>query len=111
VIDVPGYRAPTQAMVRGASGSAGTWQFRQNPTGEIVNKPWYIAQVLTGPLNVVASVASVHAAERGVRPSTARTFDIGTLYTAVAGMLNLLVIMDSIYLGSRATAAGATESA
>jgi hypothetical protein len=109
VVDVPGYRPPPVSAVRGAEdssgGVSGTWHFQENPTGEIINKPWYIAQALAGPVNVVASVASVAAAERGVRPSTARTFDIGTLYTAVAGMLNLLVIMDSVYLGSRRAAA------
>ena len=33
--------------------------------------------------------------------STARIFDIGTLYTAVAGMLNLLVIIDATYRSTR----------
>jgi hypothetical protein len=98
VVDVPGYRPPNAIEGREATGS---WQFTDNPSAEIINKPWYIAQVLAGPLNIVASVASVASAERGVHASTARTFDIGTLYTAVAGMLNLLVIMDSVYLSTR----------
>lgn len=69
---------------------------------EVRGKPWSIAQVMTGPLGVVSGAASVWAAgpdaqsgqPHGVR-SHARVNEIGTLYTAVAGMLNLLAILDA----------------
>ncbi|MGC4034072.1 MAG: hypothetical protein QM754_20515 [Tepidisphaeraceae bacterium] len=97
VIDVPGY-APDgqQKMVRYANTGVQVWAVKANPTGEIMNKPWYIAQTLVGPVNFAATYVSLAAAENH-RMSTARIFDIGTLYTAVAGMLNLLIIIDATY--------------
>jgi len=68
---------------------------------EIRDKPWYIAQVLVGPLNLAASWGSVIASRPdgddqaiGAR-SHSRTNELGVLYTAVAGMLNLLAIIDA----------------
>ena len=60
--------------------------------------------VLAGPMDVAASVLSVWASRpqpglavaRGAR-SHARTAELGVLYTAVAGMLNLLAIIDSAH--------------
>ncbi|MCS7034748.1 MAG: hypothetical protein NZ561_12265, partial [Phycisphaerae bacterium] len=90
------------------------------PLAEIVNKPWYVGQILTGPICLLASRLSLAAArpadvERAsvslaarvsrVQPSHARIAEIGTLYTAIAGMLNLLVIIDS------ASRAGRTREA
>jgi hypothetical protein len=68
---------------------------------EIRGKPWSIAQVMAGPLGIASGAASVWAAQpsdatgvsRGAR-SHVRVNEIGTLYTAVAGMLNLLAILD-----------------
>lgn len=92
VIDVPGYDIANK--YRPTSRDDATPAIKTNPVGEVMNKPWYIAQSLAGPINIVATVASVHTPDH---PSTARIFDIGTLYTAIAGMLNLLVIIDSAY--------------
>lgn len=81
--------------------SNGPWVMTSHPLEEIRNKPWYIAQVLTGPINLVASWGSVAASKdnasgmpAGYR-SHARTNELGVLYTAIAGMLNLLAIIDS----------------
>lgn len=71
--------------------------------GEIGNKPWSICQVMSGPVALVGGAASVWAsrpAEEGGRVargvlSHGRINEIGVLYTAVAGMLNLLVIIDA----------------
>jgi hypothetical protein len=103
VIDVPGYDPAGQPkMVRFARDSDNTvWALKYDFKGEVLNKPWYIAQTLMGPTNVVATYASLKAADAGHRMSTARVFDIGTLYTAVAGMLNLLVIMDATYRATK----------
>lgn len=83
------------------------WVMRIHPLDEIRNKPWYIAQILNGPLNLIASWGSVRASQPGSagEPFTgfrshARTNELGVLYTAVAGMLNLLAIID---VASRAT--------
>lgn len=74
------------------------------PLNELGDKPWYVGQILCGPLTLAASAVSVHAAHppagstaavEGVPQSHSRSWEIGTLYTAVAGMLNLLVIIDS----------------
>jgi hypothetical protein len=85
--------------------SAGTALFRQ-PGSELADKPWYVGQILCGPITFVASAVSVAAAHpiAGSAPpaetwpsSHSRSWEIGALYTAVAGMLNLLVIIDSVH--------------
>jgi hypothetical protein len=75
------------------------------PTAELADKPWYVGQILCGPITLAASFVSIHSARPSPsRPgeetwpsSHSRSWEIGTLYTAVAGMLNLLVIIDSAY--------------
>jgi hypothetical protein len=77
---------------------------------EIAAKPWSITQILNGPLGVAGGAASVWASRevrtpgrqygtgepRGAK-SYSRVNDIAVLYTAVAGMLNLLAIIDAAY--------------
>jgi hypothetical protein len=90
VIEVPTYDANGQKITNTST------------LNEVRSKPWSIAQVMAGPLGVASGAASVWAAgldpatgePRGVR-SHARVNEIGTLYTAVAGMLNLLAILDA----------------
>jgi hypothetical protein len=89
------------------------WVMRVKPLDDIRNKPWYIAQVLNGPLNIIASWGSIRASEPGSNGapftgyrSHSRTNELGVLYTAVAGMLNLLAIIDS---ASRAAQAEENE--
>ena len=61
-----------------------------------------------GPLDLVASWGSVAASKPGPDSnppgarSHARTNELGVLYTAVAGMLNLLAIIDSSYRAAKA---------
>lgn len=86
----------------------GTWVMEAHPLDEIRNKPWAIAQILTGPIDIAAAAASVAASHDepgtsipiGAR-SHSRTNELGVLYTAVAGMLNLLVILDSSHRAAR----------
>jgi hypothetical protein len=82
--------------------TAGPALLRQ-PVSELGEKPWYVGQILCGPLTLAASAISVNAAhptasapmQEGWPSAHSRSWEIGALYTAVAGMLNLLVIIDS----------------
>ena len=59
----------------------------------MIQKPWFIGQALAGAPGLIASwLASLSNA-----PSHARLAEISTLYTAVAGMLNLLAVIDSTF--------------
>lgn len=82
----------------------GTWvltDFRAL-LAEVGNKPWSICQVLAGPLGIGGGAWSVIASRpagadgmaAGVL-SHSRVNELGVLYTAVAGMLNLLVMIDA----------------
>jgi len=82
----------------------------QQPLAELSDRPWFVGQILCGPAALLASAVSVHAARptaaavaasdnpvQAVAISHARSWEIGTLYTAVAGMLNLLAIIDAAF--------------
>ena len=71
---------------------------------DVGNKPWSICQILAGPVAIANGAWSVWASRppaddiRAEPPgalSHSRVNEIGILYTAVAGMLNLLVIIDA----------------
>ena len=94
-IDVPSFDAKGQ-LVR----SKGKPQIFDSPFKAVLEKPWYIPQILAGPLTIATSVWSVKVSDTYPK-ATARMYDIGTLYTAIAGMLNLLVIIDSAYRGAK----------
>ena len=93
------------------------WIMRRSPLSEIRAKPWSIAQVLSGPLAAAGAAWSIRAAadpdgDDGDREppgvvSHGRVNEIGVLYTAVAGMLNLLAIIDASH---RAAQVGQTEA-
>lgn len=106
VLEVPGFNAdgqPIRTRVLNRSVSI----MRTHPWQEIRVKPWSMAQVLAGPIAVVGGVGSVLAAQpgEGGRPlaevSHTPVNEAGTLYTSVAGMLNLLAIIDAAYRASR----------
>ena len=114
VVDVPGYDALGQPLMvevrRPVNGRAQIVPQRAltaRPLTEIADKPWFIPQSLMGPINFIAAKVSL-VVSRGadsadstssfVRRSHGRMFEIGTLYTAIAGMLNLLAIIDSTSL-------------
>jgi hypothetical protein len=92
------------------------WVMRIHPIDEIRNKPWSIAQVMAGPLAVAAGAGAVIASERdaatglpvGAR-SHARVNEIGVLYTAIAGMLNLLAIIDASHRATQGATQGAAQ--
>jgi hypothetical protein len=75
---------------------------------DVGNKPWSICQVLTGPVAIAGGAGSVWASRPPARGEDApgvlshsRINEIAVLYTAVAGMLNLLVIIDSAARAAR----------
>jgi hypothetical protein len=74
------------------------------PTGagtiiaNVSNKPWFVGQVLAGPVSLIAAYeSSVLANDPNSKNIVghSRIAEIPTLYTAVAGMLNLLAIIDA----------------
>ncbi len=71
------------------------WVMLYSPMSVLGGNLWFLGQILTGPICLVAGYLSNLAAQAGVAKSYARLADIGALYTAVAGMLNLLVIIDA----------------
>jgi hypothetical protein len=61
----------------------------------VMDKPWFIGQALAGPISVAAAVKASRLDPDNV--STSRSWELGTLYTAIAGMLNLLVVIDATH--------------
>jgi hypothetical protein len=64
----------------------------------VLSRPWFIGQVLIGPVGIGSAYVSdqlASSAAYGKIEAKARLAEIGTLYTAVAGMLNLLTIIDA----------------
>lgn len=69
-------------------------------------KAWYVAQVMNSPAVIFIGniVASAHyAADQAKDPSLAyavysRACEIGQLYTSIAGLLNLLCIVNAVYI-------------
>jgi len=62
-----------------------------NPVGA---KPWYVAQVMNTP-----AVAALGQMTRGGGyPVYGRPNEIGQIYTSIAGLLNLLCIVNAVYL-------------
>ncbi len=57
-------------------------------------KPWYAAQLMNTP--VVALLARISTA--GDYPVYGRPNEVGQIYTSIAGLLNLLCIVNAIYL-------------
>lgn len=75
-----------------------------NPMRIVFDKPWFVGQILAGPITIVTAAVVRNAEDSPSSPvhaSHARSNEIGTLYTAVAGMLNLLAIIDATYRASR----------
>ncbi|HWB55198.1 MAG TPA: DUF6677 family protein [Tepidisphaeraceae bacterium] len=100
VIDVPGYNDHGEkAMVDHTQ----DWMLTSHPFAAIFDKPWYVGQILAGPVTLICSKISIDAAQ-GENPYPkvkARIGEIGTLYTAIAGMLNLLAMIDAGHRAQR----------
>ncbi|HZZ44360.1 MAG TPA: DUF6677 family protein [Tepidisphaeraceae bacterium] len=105
-VDVPGYNDDGKlTLVPSTDQPAIT----AHPISEILNKPWYIGQILAGPITILCSDYSINLSKPlpdnpDVSPAAkahVRVAEIGTLYSAVAGMLNLLVIIDAAHRANR----------
>jgi len=55
---------------------------------------WYLAQILASPL--VGAIAQT--TRSGDYVSYGRPFDVGQIYTSIAGLLNLLCILSAVYM-------------
>ena len=62
-----------------------------NPVGA---KPWYVAQIMNSPMVAVLG----HLATTAHYPVFGRPSEIGQIYTSIAGLLNLLCIVNAVYL-------------
>jgi hypothetical protein len=69
-------------------------------------KPWYAAQVMNSPVVLLMGSHVAHA-QRQAESNQARTIayhvygrpnEIGQIYTSIAGLLNLLCIVNAIYV-------------
>ena len=56
--------------------------------------PWYLAQIMNSPAVVVIG----HLTAAGTYPVYGRPNEIGQIYTGIAGLLNLLCIVNAVYL-------------
>jgi len=61
-----------------------------NPVGA---KPWYVAQLMNSP--AVAAIGQI--TRTGDYPVFGRPNEIGQIYTSIAGLLNLLCIVNAVY--------------
>src|SRR4051812_24650042 len=71
-----------------------------NAMQHVLTRPWFIGQALCGPMGIGAAYVSdqlAHSPTYGKIEAKARLAEIGTLYTAVTGMLNLLTIIDAAH--------------
>jgi hypothetical protein len=94
VVDPPVFGPATGNFVQTAMGRAHV----------VLEKPSYIGQFLAGAIGLVSGW--IGAAQP---VSHARANDIGTLYTAVAGMLNLLATIDAAHRSTMPVPVAATE--
>lgn len=101
-VDVPGYDSTGElrrVQSRGPMLERPT-VLASDPVHSILDKPWFIPQVCTGPVALAAGAWSVKVSP-SYRQATGRLWDIGTLYTAVAGILNLLALLDAAARAAR----------
>lgn len=117
VVDVPGYtNLGSRIMldrdgnrVEGYRAADASWALRAYPLRTVLEKPWFVGQVLAGSICIVAAKISIDVAKPvtsgsvvSIAPTShARSWEIGTLYTAVAGMLNLMAIIDAAHRAGR----------
>lgn len=60
----------------------------------VTSRPWYIAQVMTTPAAAIIG----HISAGGMYPVYGKPAEIGQLYTGIAGLLNLLAIINCVYM-------------
>jgi len=108
VIDVPGYDASGQPIMV-SDGVNQHWALWAAPLTEIRDKPWAVPQALSGPISVAAAAWSIYESrpdpsepDQPRSPAShGRVSEIGSLYLSVAGLLNLMAIIDSSHRASQ----------
>jgi len=66
--------------------------------------PWYVGQMITSPAVALIPQAVQHAEQIGPNKeliplvSYGRPHDVGQIYTAIAGAMNLLAIISAVYM-------------
>jgi hypothetical protein len=65
-----------------------------NPMGAVMQRPWFVGQVLIGPVGIITGLAGK---SWKFPMAHSHMYELGTLYTAIAGMLNLLALIDSAH--------------
>ena len=58
------------------------------------SKPWFCAQILVGGPALIATLAA--GMDSGIADIYGKGVDLGQVYTGVAGMLNLMCILDAL---------------
>lgn len=61
-----------------------------NPIGA---RPWYVAQIMNSPMVLILG----NMTAQGGYPVFGRPNEIGQIYTSIAGLLNLLCIVNAVY--------------
>ncbi len=61
-------------------------------------RPWYVGQMLTSPLVSILARMNPSVGTMPTYPSYGRPFEVGQIYTTIAGMLNVLCIVNAIYM-------------
>lgn len=56
--------------------------------------PWYLAQIMNSPIVAILG----HLTAGGGFPVYGRPSEIGQIYTSITGLLNLLCIVNSVYM-------------
>jgi len=69
----------------------------------VTAKPWYLAQILNSP----AVAALGHLTAKGDYPVYGKPAEIGQIYTSIGGLLNLLCIVNAVYLAHIRATGGA----
>lgn len=130
-LEVPGYNAHGAKLMaqNGTDGRLHISPEREDPAGdqiwvmqsrgwfeEVKGKPWSVVQIMAGPVDIICSVWSLRVSPGGeptpeqmehfASRSHSHNNELGVLYMAVAGLLNLLAIIDA---SSRSAAGGASR--
>lgn len=72
----------------------GLWVGSIGVVDPVTSKPWYVAQLLNSPLVAIIG----HITAGGQYVVYGKPFDIGQIYTSIAGLLNLLCIINCAHL-------------
>ena len=65
-------------------------------------KPWYVAQMMNSPFVAILG----HLTKGGAYQALGKPGEIAQIYTSIAGLLNLLCIVNAVYLGHQQVTQG-----